>query len=211
MLATTCADRIEEGILNGEFKPGQKLKVEELKTLIGTGATPIREALSRLSVQGLVIAKDQRGFQVAPVSEDDIKETFDAMFQIEALLLKLSIERGGEEWEEGVVATLHRLSKIELRKEKVSYLEFRPANSAFHASLGAGCGSKTLIALRDQLNRKFDRYIRLAFSHEVLQLNHKEHKELAKLAIGRDVVGAISCLKDHMLGGVATVVARVMG
>jgi len=68
------ADELRHLIIQGKFTPGEKLKVETLKALLQTGASPIREALSLLTSDHLVERIDQRGFRVAAASEKHFRE-----------------------------------------------------------------------------------------------------------------------------------------
>jgi len=67
-LASAVYDRLKADILQGRLTPDQKLKIEELSSFYETGASPLREALNRLSAEGLVSRSDQRGFNVAPLA-----------------------------------------------------------------------------------------------------------------------------------------------
>src|ERR1700694_1563026 len=66
--------KIREDIVFGHLAPGEKLRIEDLRGRYGLGATPLREALSRLSAIGLVEASAQRGFRVARVSVEDLDD-----------------------------------------------------------------------------------------------------------------------------------------
>src|SRR5690606_40721343 len=61
-------------VIAGRLKPGAKLRVEQLRGQYEVGATPLREALSRLSADGFVISEGQRGFRVVPMSVADLQD-----------------------------------------------------------------------------------------------------------------------------------------
>ena len=71
-LAETTFVRLRADILGARFQPNEKMLVERLRTEYGVGATPLREALSKLSSLDLVVAEGQRGFRVAPVSIENL-------------------------------------------------------------------------------------------------------------------------------------------
>src|SRR5258706_10904438 len=96
--ANQCYDEIQDHIINGTFEPGKKLKVEELKQQLDSGASPIREALSRLVTSGLVKAHDNKGFYVAEMSENDIRDLYQTFLQIELLALTHAIKNGDDTW-----------------------------------------------------------------------------------------------------------------
>src|SRR5689334_15696828 len=66
--------RIRTDIVFGKLRPGQKLKLDGLKETYGVSVSTLREILSRLTADGFVIAEGRRGFDVAPVSIENLKE-----------------------------------------------------------------------------------------------------------------------------------------
>ena len=66
--------QLRADIIDGKLAPESKLKIEHLRTEYSVGATPLREALSRLSSDGFVITEGQRGFRVSPISPDDLDD-----------------------------------------------------------------------------------------------------------------------------------------
>jgi GntR family transcriptional regulator, carbon starvation induced regulator len=201
-LASQCYEHIQELIIDGTLPPGQKLKVEELKNQFSTGQSPIREALSRLAASGLVEAHNNKGFRVAQVSEADIRDLFQTMFQIDELALIQAMKHGDDAWEAGIVAALHQLALIETKKEPIAYNVWSARNYAFHVALIAGCGSPTLLQIRADLYRRFDRYCRISFnaSQANLEPNHEEHKKLAEAVLKRDVKTVSALIHYHTLG-----------
>ena len=73
-LVDQAFQRLRHDVLTGTFAAGRKLKVEELQSAYGFSSSPLREALSRLSQEGLVRADERRGFRVAPLSVDDLAD-----------------------------------------------------------------------------------------------------------------------------------------
>ena len=95
---TTSATRTEQvyevirsELLNGVLHPGQKLKMVELTERFGVSQSVVREALTRLTEQGLLIATPQRGFRVRDLSIEDIAELTETRIQIESLALRLAV------------------------------------------------------------------------------------------------------------------------
>ena len=108
---------LRQKIIVGEIAPGERLKVEDLKSRLDTGATPIREALSLLTSDQLVERIDQRGFRAAPANKAHFDEIFRLRCQLESMALRGSIELGSSEWEESLLLAHHRLSKISRQNE----------------------------------------------------------------------------------------------
>jgi DNA-binding GntR family transcriptional regulator len=76
-VAETTYDAIRNDIVFGRLKPGEKLKLERLRTRYGASVSTLREILSRLAADGLVLAEGQRGFEVTPVSASNLRELSD--------------------------------------------------------------------------------------------------------------------------------------
>jgi len=74
-LASSVYERIREDILIGRLQPGEKLRIDTLRQRYTVGGSPIREALNRLSSEGLVLQHDQRGFGVLPASIEDLVDS----------------------------------------------------------------------------------------------------------------------------------------
>lgn len=106
---------LRDRIIQGNIAPGERLKVESLKTLLNVGATPIREALSLLTSDQLVERIDQRGFRAAPASEKNFQEILALRCQLEATALADSIKLGDNTWEEQLVLCHHRLTQADTR------------------------------------------------------------------------------------------------
>jgi DNA-binding GntR family transcriptional regulator len=114
-LSEQAHDRIRRDILNGELFPGDKLQIETVSDRYGIGIAPVREALNRLSSEGLVARKSQRGFFVAEISMDSLEELVKTRIWLESLALQKSIENGDEAWEEELVLSYHRLARTHRR------------------------------------------------------------------------------------------------
>src|ERR1700733_13436508 len=96
--------RIRDDILFGRLRPGQKLRLDGLKESYGVSVSTLREILSRLTSEGLVLAEGRRGFEVAPVSIDNLKELAELRLLLEGHAIEASFVRADMEWEGRVVA-----------------------------------------------------------------------------------------------------------
>ena len=104
---------IRADIIFARLKPGQKLGLERLKEDYDVSVSTLREILSRLASDGLVLAEGQRGFQVAPVSLTDLREIADLRLLLECHAIDVSFQAGDLEWEGAVVAAHHKLALME--------------------------------------------------------------------------------------------------
>lgn len=207
-----CYEQLKQEIIDGTLQPGQKIKTAHIKERFDIGQSPIREALSRLVSLGLVDVADNKGFRVAPLSEENIRDTYHTFARIENLALALAIEHGDDAWEAGIVGALYQLERVETRQKKEVDLEqWIGANYNFHIALIVGCNSPVLLDVRKSLYMKFDRFCRLGFQgiQESLTNNHHEHKELAAAVIKRDSKKAQEIMSQHILGALDQVVEKL--
>jgi GntR family transcriptional regulator, carbon starvation induced regulator len=194
--------QIREQILNGTLTAGSKLKVEVLRAEFGVGASTIREALSLLISDALVTAEGQRGFRVAPISYEDLKDVSNMRKLLECQALRESIANGTEEWEAGIVAAYHRLQRVEERlyeDPEGTAAEWELRNRAFHDALLAGCTSKWLHHFHNILYAQAVRYRRMILtSKQVGRDVRKEHKQILEAVLKRDADLACSLAQDHI-------------
>src|SRR5580700_8623872 len=106
---TVAYEALRADILHGRRMPGKKLKIQELADDFGVSPGAVREALSRLVPEELVVSRDQRGFLVSPVSLADLADLTDVRCEIESLALRRSVALGDVNWEAGILAAEHRL------------------------------------------------------------------------------------------------------
>ena len=119
-LASDIAHRLRNEIVTCQLKPDESLKFDALRLSFGASFSTLREALTLLAAEGLVVAEEQRGYKVAPVTLDDLSDLTHARILIEVDLIHRSIESGDDDWEIRVISSLHRLAKIEESK-RLSY------------------------------------------------------------------------------------------
>ena len=109
---------LKRDIIFGVLAPGLKLKLDALKNQYDASVPTLRETLNRLASEGFVTAAEQRGFFVAPVSKDDLKEIANLRILLENHALKASIENGDAEWEGNLVAAHHKLHLLEEKMQQ---------------------------------------------------------------------------------------------
>jgi GntR family carbon starvation induced transcriptional regulator len=202
----TAADeafaRIYADVLSGALPPGTKLKPDELKDRYGIGLSPIREALLRLSADGLVLQHPQRGFRTPSVSLEEFIDLTRVRTELSCLALRWAMERGGHEWEEEVVSTFYRLDHSLGRFTQGAVnqpdFELERRNWEFHSALEA-CGSPWLLHMSAIVYRQMERYRRMYLSyHSSMADGQQEHKAIMDAVFSRDVELATCLLKAHV-------------
>jgi DNA-binding GntR family transcriptional regulator len=201
--------KLRRELLICEIRPGEKLKIGELAKRLGVNLGPVREALSRLTADGLVTFESQRGFRAAPVSLEDLLDLTKTRIEIETLCLRSAMEAGGIEWETGIVASFHRLVRTPEfvgEDDKLTVSEaWASAHSEFHSALLAACQSRWMLRLRDTLYNQSERYRRLSVPLRIradgsksLTNQEQDHRNLMDAVLSRDPDAACKVLYDHL-------------
>ena len=187
---------IREDVISGKFPPGSKLKIEQLSRSHQVGATPVREALSCLAADGLVVREDQRGFRVADVSTAEFEELLNVRCFVENRALRLAIEHGDKTWEENIVLARYRLSRV---PRPTGYgAEWERCHKSFHLSLVAACGSRMLLRLCGQFHDENNRYRYISRLEPSQDRDVRaEHESIAEAVLGRDPDLATALLTEH--------------
>lgn len=186
---------LRDMILTGELPAGGKLKIEQLRQLLDTGASPVREALSLLTSDMLVERLDQRGFRAAPANLENFQEILKLRCVMEDMALRQSIERATSEWEERLVLAHHRMK----RESSGNIPAFEVAHKKFHMTLLDNAGSPILERYCDQLYDLNIRYRYLAAAGTDYKKRNvaSEHDEILEAAVRRDADAASEALIRH--------------
>jgi DNA-binding GntR family transcriptional regulator len=197
-LTISAYSRLRSDILAGRLPPDRKLKIQELSSLLGVSPSVVREALSRLSAESLVIAEPQRGFRVTPINAADVQDLTKVRIEIELKCLHRAMALGGLDWETAIVAARHQLVKTPYDINDLSD-EWTVAHAKFHSSLVAACDSPWLLRIREQLFTQGERYrrINIRMSHVGRDLRD-EHSEIAQAVLNRDVPRATKLMTEHL-------------
>ena len=196
--------RIRSDIVFGRLAPGQKLKLERLRDTYGASISTLREILNRLSSESLVVAEGQRGFEVAPVSAENLREIAALRLLLEGHALQQSFAAGDMEWEGRVVAAHHKLATLERRMRAGDFSEtelWKRYDWEFHQALISACGSVVLMETHAGVFDKYLRYQMIALSFRG-DIAAEEHRIMHDAALERDAAKAREVLVRHVEGGV---------
>ena len=200
-LAGSVFHRLREDILRGRFEPGARLRTETLREIYGASGSPLREALSRLTSDGLVVAVEQRGFRVAQVSQADLEDLARTRVWADGTALATSIRLADDSWEAAVVGAHHRLTRYRPSDTQDSSIideELEARHRAFHHALVAGCGSRRLIDYSNLLYDQADRYRRLAYAFRPRGNSFAgNHQGLLQAVLNRDAEQASREIELH--------------
>ena len=197
---------LRRDILSGRLAPGTKLRIEQLRDHYRVGSTPLREALSRLSSEGLVKIEQLKGFRVAAVSRRELEELCELRVLIEGEALRRSTKFGDATWEGKVVAAFYHLDRLEQRigrGEMPDADEWEHRNRDFHHALVAGANSTWLLRLHGQLFDQLERYRRYGRSRLVDTPSRDpaaEHRLMMEAALDRRGDDLAELMSAHIMG-----------
>ncbi len=190
---------LRAGILSGTIPAGARMRTNELCVRFDVSLGAVREALSQLLAQGLVVSEAHRGFMVSPVSAEDLLDLTRVRIHVENLCLTWAIQAGTVEWESTIIASMHRLSRTHrLGEHGRPSEEWTDAHNKYHLALLSTCDSPRLMQIRHQLYEQSERYRNLELSLPSNRNPEAEHQRLAEAALARDVALATRCMTEHL-------------
>ncbi|MCR8725163.1 GntR family transcriptional regulator [Frigidibacter sp. ROC022] len=186
---------LRSAIIMGKIPPGERLKVETLKEVLSTGASPVREALSLLTSDQLVERIDQRGFRVAQTNRAQFQEILNLRCELEDMALRQSISTGDRDWEDALVLAHHHMT----RTDRSDTTAFEERHKEFHMALLKACNSPILLRFCGQLYDLNVRYRYLAGTSKSYGLRDvaAEHRAILDAAVQRQVDKASELLMEH--------------
>ncbi len=198
---------LRKGILTGELKPGERLMEIHLANKLGVSRTPIREAIRKLELEGLVTMIPRRGAQVAQITPKSMRDVLEVRKVLDSLAVELACERiSPEEVEE--------LKKACMEFEKaVSAGDFdtiAKADVAFHDIIVEATGNIRLVQmvnnLAEQMYRYRFEYIKETAKHVCLV---EEHRRILKAIQDKDVVAARQAIVVHIDNQEQSILAQI--
>lgn len=191
-------------LITHAFDHGAKLRPDQLRHDYGCSASTVREALFRLSTEGLVDFQEQRGFRVPEKSAALLTELCHVRVLLEAEGTALSIRHGGVAWEARLTAAHHQLSHIEKRIHASS--DSAPlvdvwfnAELEFHQTLISACGSDTLKSMHYMVYRRFRQQLMVADRNfDFISTNIAHHLDILEAALDGDETRTRQKIHDHL-------------
>lgn len=187
---------LRQEILTGKLKPGERLMEIHLANKLGVSRTPIREAIRKLELEGLVIMIPRRGAEVAQISWKSLKDVLEVRSALDALAIELACERMGQEELESLYKACESFEEATKTKDTRKIAE---ADVALHDIIVMSTGNKRLIQLVNNLSEQMYRYrfeyIKDESQHDMLV---QEHKEMYRCIQCKDKKAAANVVKKHI-------------
>jgi DNA-binding GntR family transcriptional regulator len=195
---------VRAAILAGTYPPGSRLSPRAIATASDVSVSVVREALTRLAEQGLVVAEPQLGFSVVSLDLDSARDLNRVRVLIEGAAIKDAIENADVEYEARVLASHHRLARTPQWVDEDSQTvteEWARAHSQFHSALLSSCTSPRLRELAASLRETAELYRRWSSTFTAHQLRRDvagEHLGLMQAALDRDAELGARLAGEHI-------------
>lgn len=184
-------------IRRGEYEPGDRLKAEDIAAEIGMSRMPIREAFRRLSAEGLLIMRPNRGATVCALSLGDIEEIFEMRAVLEGLAVRLGVPNADDRALEELTELLERMERSRHRDDG----EWLTHHRHFHEYVCGLSGRPRLLRQINGLHTALEPYIRVWFvnSDKPLSANvQREHEQIIEVLRNGDPQRAEAVMQEHI-------------
>jgi len=206
-LVTFISEDLEEKILKGTLKPGQRLIEAELCNAYGVSQTPLREALRILESQSYVTHEPRKGVFVTKVTIDDIEETYRIRANLESLATYLAVKKNNPEVLAILKKTHQQMIKVAAQKDVKAYIAL---NTKFHDTIINASQSKRLIQLLQTFVKQTERFrLDILQNHEMFKSSIDAHENVIRLFESGDAEKAEKLRKKSILINVRTYIKKM--
>ena len=197
-LSTT--QRISQALMDeigaGELEPGHRLDEVALADRFGVSRTPVREALSRLTAQGIVVQGERRGVFVAEYSKEQLAQIFEAMHEIETACARIVSQRLNLLNKSKILSAQADCVAAAESGDRTQYLR---ANEAFHVAIYEATGNPYMAEIALEFRRRTGPFRAKRFrGKEDLVASAKSHQSLIDDIFSEDSATASKSMRDHM-------------
>lgn len=189
-------ERIREAIVAGEYPAGAWLKERSLAERFGVSTTPVKEALRRLELEGLVVTEPSRGSYVAPHLQSTLEEMSVLRTSLEGVAAYLAASKATDEEIERLKAQLGRMSECAAQRDVDGAIK---ANGTFHEMIHA-FGRNTFLMQMLEIVRTFERVHRMRALADAAELDEglRDHTAVFEAIAAHDPVLAEAKMRAHI-------------
>ena len=196
---------LRQAILKGELEPGERLMEIQLADRLGVSRTPIREAIRKLELEGLVLMIPRKGAEVAKISEKSLRDVLEVRRSMEELAIELACQRITEEEIDDLDMARKAFSDAVARKEMMLMAE---TDEAYHDIIYKGTCNSRLVQiinnLREQMYRYRIEYLKrpeaypklLSEHEEIIRRIEKKEKEEAADMVCKHIDNQVEAVMD---------------
>lgn len=195
---------LRQAILRGELKPGERLMEIQLANKLGVSRTPIREAIRKLELEGLVLMIPRRGAIVAEITEKNLRDVLEVRKALEELSVELACDRITEEQVAELKEAAKQFNRISKGDDITAIAE---ADVAFHDIIYFATDNTRLIQLLNNLREQMYRYrVEYLKKEEVRPILSKEHEEIIREIESGNQEAAKKTISQHINNQVESVI-----
>lgn len=194
---------LRQAILRGELKPGERLMEIQLANKLGVSRTPIREAIRKLELEGLVLMIPRRGAEVAEITEKSLRDVLEVRGALEELAVELACDRIAEEDIEKLREAAKEFEDVSKSADVTALAE---ADVKFHDIIYCATNNQRLIQLLYNLREQMYRYrVEYLKQEEVHAILFAEHEHIITCIANRDKIAAKQAISTHVDNQMITV------
>jgi DNA-binding GntR family transcriptional regulator len=193
LTADPIYEAIKGAIIAGELPPGEPLRQDEIAKNHGVSKIPVREALLRLEVDGLVLFRKNKGAIVRGLSTEEILNLMDIRVALECKAMELAVPL--------MVDTDVTAAKelLDTYSHETDYRTWSNLNTRFHQILYEPCGNASLLEMIDDVRSRMGPFVRTLVSETSgLERPHKEHIAILDAAAKGKTEQAVELLRKHI-------------
>jgi len=197
-LADAVADCLRGGILNGTYQPGERLVERTLSDRLGVSHIPVREALTKLEDEGLVVRLPRRGARVAELSPKSIAEVSSMRVLLEGFVVRRCCERWTQRLERDLTRLVDRMVSAAERGDAGAVLDL---DHRFHERLWRQSDHSILIEIASHLRGRINSFLRATIqtlSPDELVAHAMNHRHLIQIIGAGDPDAAAEAMRAHI-------------
>lgn len=198
---------LREAILHGELAPGERLMEIHLANELGVSRTPIREAIRKLELEGLVIMTPRKGAVVASITEIDLRDVLEVRRVLEKLSMELACKRITQEELDQLKNEMAVFKRV---VESGDISKIATEDVVFHDIIYHAAGNNRLVQmlnnLRDSLYRYRLEYIKHKTNHAQIL---KEHMQIVSTLENHDVEEGKKAIGEHIINQEKSILAKL--
>ena len=187
---------LRQAILKGELEPGERLMEIQLSERLGVSRTPIREAIRKLELEGLVLMIPRKGAEVAKISETSLREVLEVRRSLEELAAELACQRIGERELLDLEEAEEAFAEAIINGEP---MEIAESDEHYHDLIYQATGNSRLVQILNNLREQMYRY-RLEYikDEDKRQILVVEHEHILQALKNHDIQDAKSAVRGHI-------------
>jgi DNA-binding GntR family transcriptional regulator len=185
-------------LMSLEIPPDSRISVDAVAQELGVSQTPVREALSRLEAQGLVVKLHQIGYRAAPrIDAQRLSQIYDMRILLEPFVAEQAAQRMSDEALTRLVGIDAEMRSYVETGDRDAYLNFARLDGMLHDLIALECGNEVVQAALLDLHNHFHQF-RLSQDPTSTERTLAEHSALITAFRHRDGAGAAAAMRDHL-------------